>query len=60
MPFFPDCYDQWSLCIYDGRAITTLMEGTEEECREWAYSEWSDKEREPLFLMDWEGREWGL
>ena len=34
MPFFPDCYDQWSLVkyVYDGDHKTyfdTLFEGTE-------------------------------
>jgi len=53
-PFFPDCYDEWSLmCGND-----TLFEGTEDACREFAYRSLTDEELEQVYLMDWEGREW--
>lgn len=55
-PFFPDCYDEWSLmCGHD-----TLFEGTEDACREFARKSFSDEERYQLYLMDWEGREWAV
>ena len=58
-PYFPDCYDEWSLIEYlpDG-SFDTVFEGTEQQCRDYAYENFSETEREPMFLMDWEGREW--
>lgn len=62
MPFFPDCYDQWSLekYVYDGdhKMYDTLFEGTEEECRQYARDNYTDEEQTDMCLMDWEGREW--
>ena len=63
MPIFPDCYDQWSLVKYeyDGdhkSYFDTLFEGTEEECREYAYENYTDKEQTNMCLMDYEGRDW--
>ena len=64
MPIFPDCYDQWSLCKYtydgDHKYIDTLFEGTEEECRQYAYDNYTDKEQTDMCLMDWEAREWDV
>ena len=64
MPNFPDCYDEWSLekVTYDGDhpCYDTLYKGTEEECREFAYDNFDDKEHGTMILMDWEGREWGV
>lgn len=61
-PIFPDCYDEWGLygIIYDGdhKMYDTLYEGTEEQCREYAYENYTDKEQTDMILMDWEGREW--
>jgi len=61
-PIFPDCYDEWGLycVIYDGdhKMYDTLYEGTEEQCREYAYENYTDKEQTDMILMDWEGREW--
>jgi hypothetical protein len=56
MSDFPDCYDEWSLMFQ----TCTLFEGTEEECRQYAYDNFDDDGREALYLMDWEGREWGV
>ena len=62
MPIFPDCYDQWSLVkyVYDGdhKHFDTLFEGTEEECRQYAYDNYTDKEQTNMCLMDYEGRDW--
>ena len=60
MPIFPDCYDEWSLCVNEEGTIVTLHEGTEEECREFAYSEYPESHHKLLYLMDWEGREWDV
>jgi hypothetical protein len=61
-PIFPDCYDEWRLyrVIYDGdhKMYDTLYEGTEEQCRQYAYDNYTDKEQTDMILMDWEGREW--
>jgi hypothetical protein len=61
-PIFPDCYDQWSLerYVYDGdhKMYDTLYEGTEEECRQYAYDNYEG--RSDMCLMDWEGREWDV
>ena len=61
-PIFPDCYDEWGLyrVIYDGdhKMYDTLYEGTEEQCREYTYENYTDKEQTDMILMDWEGREW--
>lgn len=63
-PIFPDCYDQWSLegYVYDGdhKMYETLYEGTEKECRQYAYENYTDKEQTDMCLMDWEGREWDV
>lgn len=63
-PFYPDCYDQWSLCKYtydgDHKCFDTLFEGTEDECRQYAYDNYSDKEQTDMCLMDWEAREWDV
>ena len=49
MPFFPDCYDEWGLykITYDGdhKSFEMLFEGTEEECRQYAYENYTDKEQ---------------
>ena len=41
MPIFPDCYDEWGLYkfTYDGdhKMYEMLFEGTEQECRQYAY-----------------------
>jgi hypothetical protein len=41
-PIFPDCYDEWGLYkfTYDGdhKMYEMLYEGTEDECRQYAYS----------------------
>jgi hypothetical protein len=64
MPFFPDCYDQWSLVKYeydgDHKYFDILFEGTEEECRQYAYDNYTDKEQTDMCLMDWEAREWDV
>jgi len=65
MPIFPDCYDQWYLVkyFYDGDHKTyfdILFEGTEEECRQYAYENYTDKEQGNMCLMDWEAREWDV
>ena len=45
MPFFPDCYDEWGLykITYDGdhKLYEMLFEGTEEECRQYAYENYT-------------------
>lgn len=56
MPFFPDCYDEWSL----NYGTNTLFEGTEDACREFARHNFTDEERSTMYLMDWEGREWAV
>ena len=62
MPFFPDCYDEWGIyrITYDGdhKMYETLYEGTEKECRQYAYDNYTDKEQGEMCLMDWEAREW--
>lgn len=57
---FPDCYNEWSLCVNHNGVIKILYEGTEEHCREHAYEEYTDEERLNFYLMDWEGREWDV
>ena len=56
--YFPDWYDEWSLMS----GTSTLFEGTEDACRQFAYENYSDGERLglQLYLMDWEGREWDV
>jgi hypothetical protein len=62
MPFFPDCYDEWGLykITYDGdhKMYDMLFEGTEDQCRQYAYENYTDKEQGDMCLMDWEAREW--
>ena len=62
MPGYPDCYDEWSLVKYeydgDHKHFDTLFEGTEEECRQYAYENYTDKEQTDMCLMDYEGRDW--
>ena len=64
MPIFPEAYDQWSLekSVYygDHKYFDTLFEGTEDECRQYAYDNYTDKEQMDMCLMDWEGREWDV
>jgi hypothetical protein len=55
-----EVYDQWSLNRTDHGYWDAIYEGTEVECREYALSYFTSTERENLFLMDWEGREWGV
>lgn len=59
MPGYPDCYDEWSLVkyVYDGdhKVFEELYQGTEEECREYAYENYTDKEQTNMCLMDYEG-----
>jgi len=47
MPFFPDCYDEWGLyqITYDGdhKMYEMLFEGTEEECRQYAYDNYTPR-----------------
>ena len=56
MPFFPDCYDEWGLYkfTYDGdhKMYEMLFEGTEEQCRQYAYENYTDKEQTNMCLMD--------
>ena len=60
--FYPDYYDKWSLVkyVYDGdhKVFEELFEGTEKECREYAYENYTDKEHGDMCLMDYEGRDW--
>jgi monomeric isocitrate dehydrogenase len=35
-----------------------LFEGTEDQCRQYAYENYTDKEYYQMCLMDWEAREW--
>ena len=55
MPFFPDCYDEWGLykITYDGdhKMYEMLFEGTEKECRLYAYANYTDKEHWEMCLM---------
>jgi hypothetical protein len=65
MTNYPDCYDQWSLVKYeyDGdhkSYFDTLFEGTEDQCRQYAYENYTDKEQTNMCLMDWEAREWDI
>ena len=61
-PFFPDCYDQWCLIEYytDGRPFDVVFEGTEQQCRDHAYENFSEAELKRMALMDWEAREWDV
>ena len=62
--FYPDYYDKWSLVkyVYDGdhKVFEELFEGTEKECREYAYENYTDKEHGDMCLMDWEGFEYSI
>jgi hypothetical protein len=40
--------------------METLFEGTEDECRAYAYDNYNEEEQSGMFLMDWEGREWNV
>jgi hypothetical protein len=56
-PIFPDCYDEWGLYkfTYDGdhKMYEMLFEGTEDECRQYAYDNYTDKEQYyQMCLMD--------
>ena len=61
MPFFPDCYDEWGLYKFtyegDHKLYEMLFEGTEDQCRQYAYDNYTDKEQTNMCLMDWEARE---
>ena len=61
---YPDCYDEWTLnkYVYDGahKMFEELYQGTEKECREYAYENYTDKEQTNMCLMDWEAREWDV
>lgn len=63
-PIFPDCYDQWSLerFSYEGdhKTLETLYEGTQDQCRQYARDNYTERERTTMCLMDWEGREWDV
>ena len=63
-PIFPDCYDEWGLYkfTYDGdhKMYEMLYEGTEDQCRQYAYDNYTDKEQTDMCLMDWEAREWDV
>jgi hypothetical protein len=37
-----------------------LYQGTEEECRQYAYENYTDKEHRDMCLFDYEKREWEL
>ena len=37
-----------------------IFEGTEKECRQYAYENYTDKEQTNMCLMDWEAREWDV
>ena len=62
--FYPDYYDKWSLVKYeydgDHKVFEELYQGTEKECREYAYENYTDKEQTNMCLMDYEGREWDV
>ena len=64
MPIFPDAYDDWTLERYqydgDHKMLEELYRGTESECREYAYENFTDAEQANMCLMDWEAREWGV
>jgi len=59
-----DFYDKWSLVkyVYDGdhKMFEELYQGTEKECRQYAYVNYTDKEHRDMCLMDYEGREWDV
>ncbi len=55
-PYFPDCYDEWSLMC----GTNVLFEGTEDACRQFARKSFDSDELAQLHLMDWEGREWAV
>ena len=38
--------------------ILFIVSITEEECRQYAYDNYTDKEQGEMCLMDWEAREW--
>ncbi len=63
-PIFPDCYDEWELyedrTAEGGDRYNLIYRGTEEQCRGYAHIEYAEEERSKLFLMCWEGREWGV
>jgi predicted choloylglycine hydrolase len=54
--------DEWGLYkfTYDGdhKMYEMLFEGTEQECRQYAYDNYYIHEQTELCLMDWESREW--
>ena len=64
MPIFPDCYDEWGLykITYDGyhKLHDMLFEGSEDECRQYAFDNYTDEQQADLCLMDWEAREWDV
>jgi hypothetical protein len=37
-----------------------LYQGTEKECRQYAYENYTDKEHRDMCLLDYEGREWDV
>ena len=65
MPEYPDYYSECSLVkyVYDGDHKTyfdALFKGTAEECRQYAYVNYTDKEQTNMCLMDSLEREWEL
>ena len=40
--------------------LEELYRGTESECREYAYENFTDAEQANMCLMDWEAREWDV
>ena len=58
MAVYSDVYDEWSLCRRDHCYFVTVFEGTREECQDYADSYFTRAEKEDMFLMDWEGREY--
>jgi hypothetical protein len=64
MPGYPDCYDNWSLVkyVYDGdhKMFEELYQGTEEECRQYAYANYTDKEQGNMCLLDYKKLEWDI
>lgn len=57
-------YEEWSLVKYeydgDHKMFEELYQGTEKECRQYAYENYTDKEQGNMCLLDWWGREWSL
>lgn len=59
-----DCYEQWYLVKYeydgDHKVFEELYHGTEQECRKYAYDNYTDKEQGDMCLLDYQKREWNV